>query len=336
MSVHVAKLEEAWRAPKPPGSPIEVVNASQVTRPYKVVGIVSVDQGLGDAKDQDIIDRLKEEARKLGGDAVMGLVGQQDDAQLYGVSKVGSMFLPLMAPGARKFSCQVLVWLDEDVPIGAVSLQNTPRPAVLAPSAPSGSDADAQVLLDRRNQAVLLAGLDSNLEESSLGVVKAAHQKIVSGETLAAQEQALLTQIDKLADGSITADDYAMRARAIMGSESQSPAPNQSPAPARSSAQPRSPGVGTISYPNLPARIRVLVDGRPVNLPAQVSVGTHMVRMERAGYAPVQSQIEVAKGRDVRLVPEWRVSASKRARSGILLGAVGVLFVGMIAAMSFG
>lgn len=58
--------------------------------------------------------------------------------------------------------------------------------------------------------------------------------------------------------------------------------------------------------------------------------------MERDGSAPVQRQIEVLEGRDVRLVPEWRVSASKRARSGFLIGAVGILFGGMIAAMAFG
>jgi hypothetical protein len=73
-------------------------------------------------------------------------------------------------------------------------------------------------LLDKRTGAILragIAGLEQTLKEFSLQVVQSAYRKALSGEQLTEQESMLLPELDLLKAGTITVDDYIVRARAI-------------------------------------------------------------------------------------------------------------------------
>jgi len=72
--------------------------------------------------------------------------------------------------------------------------------------------------LDKRSAAILrasLEGLDETLKEFSLQVAKSAHDKALTDEELTKREQLLLTEVDALQSGKITAAEYARRARLI-------------------------------------------------------------------------------------------------------------------------
>lgn len=64
--------ETAPRTPKPTANAVEVLDSSKVRRPYRVIGFVKTEA----AKTRDtaeIVARLQNEARQLGGDALLDL-----------------------------------------------------------------------------------------------------------------------------------------------------------------------------------------------------------------------------------------------------------------------
>jgi hypothetical protein len=64
--------ESASRASKPPDYAIEIVESSQLSRPFKVIGVVQANAGkLHSVK--DTLEHLRTAARKMGGDALIDL-----------------------------------------------------------------------------------------------------------------------------------------------------------------------------------------------------------------------------------------------------------------------
>lgn len=63
-------FETSQRPERPIDHPIEIIEKDQIKRAYKVIGIVRVNVGkLADPS--SAINRLREEARKMGGDALI-------------------------------------------------------------------------------------------------------------------------------------------------------------------------------------------------------------------------------------------------------------------------
>lgn len=66
--------ETQARAPAPEDRPLEIVDSASTTRPYKVVGVVQANVGKFHST-KSTIEHLKEQARRLGADALMDLEG---------------------------------------------------------------------------------------------------------------------------------------------------------------------------------------------------------------------------------------------------------------------
>jgi len=65
------RYETIVRQPKPSNHPIEIVDSKNIDRTYKIIGVVQAEKGIHSL--EIIIERLKIEARKMGGDALIDL-----------------------------------------------------------------------------------------------------------------------------------------------------------------------------------------------------------------------------------------------------------------------
>lgn len=69
------RYEKTERLSKPENYPIEILEPRDIKRPYKVIGFVQIEAGkLHDTA--KVVERLRGEARKMGGDALMELQQQ--------------------------------------------------------------------------------------------------------------------------------------------------------------------------------------------------------------------------------------------------------------------
>lgn len=75
VSIRSIQYETITRTPKPPDFPIEILDTANINRPYKVIGLVQANAGKRH-NTADVIEQLKSEARKLGGDALIDLQQQ--------------------------------------------------------------------------------------------------------------------------------------------------------------------------------------------------------------------------------------------------------------------
>ena len=64
--------ETSPRERKPNDYGVEILDSRNITRPYKVIAVIYCSGGLFD-NDNDIVDRIRKEAKKLGGDALIDL-----------------------------------------------------------------------------------------------------------------------------------------------------------------------------------------------------------------------------------------------------------------------
>ena len=104
------RYETEARTPKRTDFPIEILDSVNLTRPYKVIGVVQANAGkLHDPN--DTIEALKAEARKLGGEALLDL--QQGAARGGVIRPVGG---GAYAYGNVReiWSAKVIVWTQAD------------------------------------------------------------------------------------------------------------------------------------------------------------------------------------------------------------------------------
>jgi hypothetical protein len=96
------RYETTERPSKPDNFSIEIFEAKHIERPYKVIGLVEAESG---GSIEKIINRLKAEARKMGGDALIELHQQPIGAGI--PSQGGTMYY-----GHVKdlWSAKVIVW----------------------------------------------------------------------------------------------------------------------------------------------------------------------------------------------------------------------------------
>jgi hypothetical protein len=100
--------ETTSRPPKTEGFPIEVYDSVNLSKPYKVIGLVQANAGKLHST-ADTLEYLKEEARKLGGDAIVDLTVGESRSKT--ISRVGDM---LIASSPREiWSAKAIVWLEE-------------------------------------------------------------------------------------------------------------------------------------------------------------------------------------------------------------------------------
>jgi hypothetical protein len=64
--------ETISRPAKPDNYPIEILDVVNISRPYKVIGVVEANAGKNHSP-PDTIEHLKQEARKMGGEALIEL-----------------------------------------------------------------------------------------------------------------------------------------------------------------------------------------------------------------------------------------------------------------------
>ena len=64
-------------------------------------------------------------------------------------------------------------------------------------------------------------------------------------------------------------------------------------------------GIGSVFVDSRPQAARVMIDGRPVGTTplrlANLGAGTHVVRIERAGYSPYSTTVGVKAGEQTRV-----------------------------------
>lgn len=66
------RYETSARSPKPSDFPIEILDAANIVKPYKVIGVVEANAGKLHSP-TDTINHLKRQARAMGGDALLNL-----------------------------------------------------------------------------------------------------------------------------------------------------------------------------------------------------------------------------------------------------------------------
>ncbi len=75
VNVRTIPYESAPRSPKPQDYIIEVIDIKDIDRPYKVIGVV--DANAGKKHDTaDVLGKIKEAAKDMGGDAIIELQSQ--------------------------------------------------------------------------------------------------------------------------------------------------------------------------------------------------------------------------------------------------------------------
>jgi len=110
--INVFQYDTVVRSPKPFDFPIAILDKAKINRPYKIIGLVQVDA----SKRQfaaEIIEQLKYEARKLGGDALIDLQQQPLETHF----PIGGTF-PIVSQGDLSYSghfrnlwtAKVIVW----------------------------------------------------------------------------------------------------------------------------------------------------------------------------------------------------------------------------------
>jgi hypothetical protein len=75
VSTRSIQYETITRPPKSADFPMEIFDLANINRPYKVIGVVQANAGKRHST-ADVIEKLKNEARKLGGDALIDLQQQ--------------------------------------------------------------------------------------------------------------------------------------------------------------------------------------------------------------------------------------------------------------------
>lgn len=117
------QYETYARPAKSPDFPIEILDAADISKPYKVIGVVEANAGKLHSS-TDTINHLKRQARAMGGDALMSL---QRGAGAGMITPVGSSY---MYGNVREiWSAKVIVWRKENsqqIPTGDV-LKATPE-----------------------------------------------------------------------------------------------------------------------------------------------------------------------------------------------------------------
>lgn len=116
VSIDSTRDEAQHRPPKPRDHSVEVFHDAIPDRPHKVIGSVVArvkHSPKGDAywPDDRILDRLKEEARQLGGDALIGLA---TDQQAGGGTYVAPP-ATVLTGSSTIWSASVIVWLDNEL-----------------------------------------------------------------------------------------------------------------------------------------------------------------------------------------------------------------------------
>ncbi|MBW1754018.1 MAG: hypothetical protein JRF60_07965 [Deltaproteobacteria bacterium] len=66
------RYETSARSPKPSDFPIEILDGTNIGKPYKVIGVVEANAGKLHSP-TDTINHLKREARAMGGDALLNI-----------------------------------------------------------------------------------------------------------------------------------------------------------------------------------------------------------------------------------------------------------------------
>lgn len=110
--VHVIRYEEEARPTKPFDFAIPILNKANIHRPYKIIGLIQIDASQRDNEGM-IIEQLKTEARRLGGDALIDLQQQPQETHF----PIGGTF-PLVSQGELAYSghfrdlwtAKVIVW----------------------------------------------------------------------------------------------------------------------------------------------------------------------------------------------------------------------------------
>ena len=106
------RYETTERLPKPDNYPIEIVDPANITRPYKVIGLVQAQPGTVVSM-ESIIEGLKAEARKIGGDALLDL--QKTFVPSGGaIAPVGTMYAYSQNVKVI-WSAKVIVWEHPDL-----------------------------------------------------------------------------------------------------------------------------------------------------------------------------------------------------------------------------
>lgn len=72
MSVKTFSYETEPRAPKPKDYPIEILDAGDINRPYKIIGLVQANAGQLHSI-EDTLEKLREAAREMGADALLNI-----------------------------------------------------------------------------------------------------------------------------------------------------------------------------------------------------------------------------------------------------------------------
>ncbi len=108
VSTRTVRYETSARPPKPGAYPLEIYDSVNLAQPYKVIGIVQANAGKLH-NPADTLEYLKEEARKIGGDALIDLATGPSAARA--ITQVGSTYV---AGSVREiWTAKVIVWLEE-------------------------------------------------------------------------------------------------------------------------------------------------------------------------------------------------------------------------------
>jgi len=105
VSTRSIQYETIPRPPKPADFPIEILDPVNINRPYKVIGLAQATAGKRH-NTAEVIEQLKKEARKLGGDALIEL--QQQPIGAGGPTSQGGM---VYSGHVRDlWSAKVIIW----------------------------------------------------------------------------------------------------------------------------------------------------------------------------------------------------------------------------------
>jgi hypothetical protein len=108
--ITVLRYESTARPPKSLDTPITILDKATITRPYKVIGLIKIDASTQHFS-VEIIEQIKMEARKLGGDAVIDLQQQPLESSLpIGSFPTGQADLTYSGHLRDLWSAKVIVW----------------------------------------------------------------------------------------------------------------------------------------------------------------------------------------------------------------------------------
>jgi hypothetical protein len=104
VSVRSIRYEAATREPRP-DCPVEILDAKDVNKPYKVIGQVeaAADERINLAK---VMDKFRDAARKMGGEALIDLQHQSVGTGVP-ISQDGSLYFGYVRD---LWSAKVIVW----------------------------------------------------------------------------------------------------------------------------------------------------------------------------------------------------------------------------------